>query len=697
MAIRQRTRRRLTTTTAALALAAPLAPLPAFAQDVSLPPVTVTATGNPLETFLYPGQVSVVDREEIEAVMPNSVGEALRTVPGLDFVGGPRRTGQVPVIRGFDGSDVIVRFDGVRQTFNSGHDGRFFIDPFLLREAEVVKGPTSALYGSGGLGGTLDFRTIEAADFVGADDGSAVQAGTGYSTGNGEDRYQAIGASRFGNVAGLAAVSYRDAGNIDLGDGSTLQNNEKLTSGLVKGEYEFAPGHDATLSWQGYRGDATEPNNPQGVGDGGKVDKDLTNDTVRLGYGLAPLTVDWLDLELTAGYARNKVDEKVIDGDGTSPIGTKLRRHVDSYSLRVDNRQDLPLGDFGSVRLTYGAESFYDDQDGSSTASADGERDGVPDAQAVTGAGFLQGEFTFATGIGDFLVVPGIRFDYLHNNADNQDSMDADEFSPKIGVTYMPTDWLSLFGSYAHAFSAPTFDELYADGTHFTIGPIINSFVANPDLKPQTADNFEVGAGLQFEDVLSFGDYFELKGSYYYYDVENYIDLVVDQPEIVDACFAPPPFGIDCDGTTQAENVADAKLHGFEVEAAYDQEYVALQFGYSHVDGEDDDTGDPLGNLQPDTFTALLTLKAPMIDSTFTWRSVFASRLDRAASGQELSSYSVHDAFVSYMPQGMGLLDGLRLDFGVTNIFDEAYEETVPGAYEEGRSFRAGISYTLVF
>jgi hemoglobin/transferrin/lactoferrin receptor protein len=91
-----------------------------------------------------------------------------------------------------------------------------------------------------------------------------------------------------------------------------------------------------------------------------------------------------------------------------------------------------------------------------------------------------------------------------------------------------------------------------------------------------------------------------------------------------------------------------------------------------------------------------LTLKAPPIDSSLSWRSVVAGRLDNAPAGQELSAYTLHDVFVSYQPS-QGLLDGLRLDLGVTNLFDETYERTSPGAYEEGRSFRAGVSYTLKF
>lgn len=685
----------LTVSLLALAAAGLAASSQAGAQE-RLAPVTVTATGNPIESFTFPGQVSIVEREEIEQVMPSTVEEALRLVPGLDFAGGPRRTGQIPAIRGFSGPDVVILFDGVRQNFNSGHDGRFHIDPFLLRRVEVVKGPTSALYGSGGMGGTIEFRTIEAGDILKPGDGSGVRVGGGYATANGEDRYGVIGAARIGSTEGLAALTYRDTGDIDLGDGSTARNNERILSGLVKAGHRFGDGHDVRLSWQRFHNDATEPSNPQGVGSGGLVDKEVRNDTVRLGYGWRPSGSGWLDLGLTAGYARNQVEKEVLDGDGANPIGTRLDREVESYTLRLDNRSRLALGQSSRLTLTYGVEGLYDEQNGYSSSAPSRERDGVPDAEATTLAGFIQGEIDIDTAIGRVLVVPGLRFDHFDNNADGHSSVDASEFSPKLGLSYMPADWLNLFASYAHAFRAPSFDELYADGTHFTIGPIVNSFVANPDLDPQTSDTFEVGAGLMFSDLLTADDFLEIKGSYFYTKAENFIDLVVDQPAIVGECFAPPPFGIDCNGTTRADNVRDATLQGFEIEGVYDQRYVALRLGYAHIDGEDDDTGDALGSLQPDRLTALLTLKAPSIDSAVSWRSVIAGRLDRAAQGQERDAYTLHDVFLTYEPSE-GLLDGLRLDLGVTNIFDEAYERTAPGAYEEGRSFRAGVSYTLLF
>ena len=102
-----------------------------------LDPISVTATRNPISSFEYPGMVSVIGRQEIRTRQPSTPDDILKLVPNVQFYGGPRRTGEVPSIRGFSGPDVIVLLDGARQNFGSAHDGQFFLDPSLLKRVEI--------------------------------------------------------------------------------------------------------------------------------------------------------------------------------------------------------------------------------------------------------------------------------------------------------------------------------------------------------------------------------------------------------------------------------------------------------------------------------------------------------------------------------------------------------------------------------
>ena len=122
---------------------------------VVLRPVSVSATRNPIEAFEYPGMVTVIDPNRPDLRNASTPDDLLNRVPNVEFTGGPRRTGEDPSIRGFSGPDVVIMIDGARQNIDTGHEGRFYLDPSLIGEVEVLRGSASALYGSGGSGGVL--------------------------------------------------------------------------------------------------------------------------------------------------------------------------------------------------------------------------------------------------------------------------------------------------------------------------------------------------------------------------------------------------------------------------------------------------------------------------------------------------------------------------------------------------------------
>ncbi|HAD25644.1 MAG TPA: hypothetical protein DCF61_07910, partial [Alphaproteobacteria bacterium] len=73
------------------------------ALPLSVGPIAVSATRNPMRALEYPGMVTVIDRASITARQASTVDDFLSFVPNVEFTGGPRRTGETPTIRGFDG------------------------------------------------------------------------------------------------------------------------------------------------------------------------------------------------------------------------------------------------------------------------------------------------------------------------------------------------------------------------------------------------------------------------------------------------------------------------------------------------------------------------------------------------------------------------------------------------------------------
>ncbi|WP_169816626.1 TonB-dependent hemoglobin/transferrin/lactoferrin family receptor [Rhodovibrio salinarum] len=670
-------------------------------ETVSLETVSVTATRNPIDSFEYPGMVTIVDRERIQQRQPSTLDDVLKWVPNVEFTGGPRRNGEVPSIRGFSGADVIVTLDGARQNFNSGHDGRFYVDPMLLREVEVLRGPASSLYGSGGLGGVIAMRTVRPDDFLAPGETAGVTVGGGYQSVNNEYRETVTGyAKPTDDVGVLASVSKLDSGSIELGDGSKLTRSDNdIVSGLVKGDWTFADHHRLEASFQRFQNDAQEPNNGQGAGDDNLVDKDITSDTWRLNYAYADPANDLVDLDAIVYYTDTTLEELRLDNNGNGPAGELLEREVATTGFRVDNRSRIRLSNDVGVTFTYGTEGYQDRQD----SAADGApRSSVPEAETTLLGGYAQAEVRIAEPFGvlpgDLLAIPGVRYDRYSSTSDVAADNEDHAVSPRFGLSYLPTDWSLLFANYGTAFRAPTIDELYTSGVHFQMpigSGVTNRFISNPDLDPQRTQTIEFGGGLDFDDVVQSNDRLRVKATHFRTQGEDFIDLQVNQPAPFTDCnpFVPGA----CDGTTQAVNIADAELWGNEIEATYENRRIRLQLGFSTIDGENEATGEPLGILTPPQLTTDAAVKLPEIDSIVGWRMLAADEFDEVSDPAETRpGYAVHDLYFAWAPSE-GVLDGLRVDLGVDNIFDKAYARAYTNAFEPGRNFKGFVRYALTF
>lgn len=699
--------------------------------------ISVTATRNPIESFEYPGMVTVVGPRELRARQPSTADEALRFVPGVEFTGGPRRTGETPRIRGFQGADVIVTIDGARQNFGSTHDGRFFIDPSLLERVEVLRGPASSLYGSGGTGGLIEFRTADAASLLGPGEKAGVTVSGGYQSVNSErtGNFTAYGVPGEG-IDLVGSVTKRDSGAIELGDGNELKNtDDDIVAGLAKAGFAFAGHHRVEGAFIGFRNNAREPNNGQeGIDDGqtavGLVDKRIRTQTFRAAYGYHNPGDDLLDLDLVAWRTDFRADELRLERVDSGPAGELLKRDVDTVGLRLDNRSRAAFSD-SAVTFTYGLEFWRDRQDGADRGSrpdrsgremADPNgtrRDGVPDARARFAGVFAQAEVTvsdpFGAGSGDVLIIPGARYDdYAISSSDRLAGDNEDnELSPRIGLTWLPSDRLMLFTNYAHAFRAPTVNEIYLTGTHFPVfrGRDLvgfNRFEPNPDLEPQRTRTIEFGAGVTFDDVIEARDHLRLKATHFRISGKNFIDLGVRQesprnciPFTSDRRRIPagPPgsFLMGCEGATFSTNVPDAKLRGTEIEASYESSRLLTTFGFSTIDGEDEDTGRKLGALTPNRLTVDVGLKLPGIDSIAGWRMLAAGRFDKVNDPEdERAGYAVHDVYLSWQPS-RGPLGGLRISLGVDNVFDKGYTRVDTNAAEPGRGFKATAGWSITW
>ena len=182
--------------------------------------VIVVSNKVPRSKELIPIQIESVSQREIEFQNYQNTADLLANSGNL-HVQKSQQGGGSPTIRGFEASRVLLIVDGVRMNnliFRSGHlQNAITVDENLLENVDVFYGPTSTLFGSDALGGTVSMNTKKAR-FLNND--------TKFISGNVSTRYGSVNEEKSTyfdlnfageNWASLTSFSYNDFGDLKMG------------------------------------------------------------------------------------------------------------------------------------------------------------------------------------------------------------------------------------------------------------------------------------------------------------------------------------------------------------------------------------------------------------------------------------------------------------------------------------------------
>ena len=131
-------------------------------KEVSLDPVTVTSTLNPINASKTGRNILVIEGKQMQNLPVNSIDELLRYLPGLEVQArGPMGSQSDFVIRGGTFQQVLVIMDGIRINDPlTGHFNSYIpIAPAEIDRIEVLKGSASAVYGTEAVGGVINIVT----------------------------------------------------------------------------------------------------------------------------------------------------------------------------------------------------------------------------------------------------------------------------------------------------------------------------------------------------------------------------------------------------------------------------------------------------------------------------------------------------------------------------------------------------------
>lgn len=192
-------------------------------ESAVLDPVLVTARGYATSQSNTPGGVAVVTEQEITLAPKGSIVNALQGVPGITITGDSPWAQDIS-IRGLSGPSVVILLDGKR--INTATDLNFrlgIINPADVERIEVLKGPVSALYGSGSIGGVVNIITRKPA-FTKENEVHGRLSLSGSSNPEGGNIYGNVSVSG-DNASALIAVARRDYSDVDGGHHTTVPNS----------------------------------------------------------------------------------------------------------------------------------------------------------------------------------------------------------------------------------------------------------------------------------------------------------------------------------------------------------------------------------------------------------------------------------------------------------------------------------------
>jgi hemoglobin/transferrin/lactoferrin receptor protein len=493
---------------------------------IPLASVVVTATRTARPVFITPAAVNVISRPEIRAAQPNTVTDLFRTAPGLDVAGIGVQQAR-PVIRGQRGQRILLMQDAM-QLNNSRRQQEFgeipgVIDIATVERVEVVRGPSSVLYGTDAIGGVVNIISRTPTE-------EGVRGEAGYRYGSAADMHRgAVGVlGRFGALDLQFNAAVREAGEytapagtfggIRLNSDATVFGTgvrDRSFTGRIG--YALTPTHTVFL-----RTDIYEAENA-GYGFVLPAAYDVTQAAVdirypdqsfrklRMGYeaaGLNTLIADRLDF---SSYVQQNERNVLFQLNQSPRPGASIGVTQFNYSDVTATGMRLEAKKLARpwLLLTWGADAFRDVSVSSDSSITRITGFGppqvhvdrvpqVPDATYRSLGAFLQAEMA----AGRTSLVVGSRVQGVGASTTETEGL-TETFASKANrtvvgsasVIHSLSDRVSILGSVGRGFRSPNLIEWFFEGIT-TDGRYYQA--RNTDLEPETS--VSVDAGVRFRN-----------------------------------------------------------------------------------------------------------------------------------------------------------------------------------------------------
>ena len=489
----------------------------------------LVVTAHPLSSEGLAQPTSVLEGEELNRALAGTLGETLINQPGVHSAPFGQAVGR-PVIRGLSGPRVKVmedRIDSLDVSVSSP-DHVTTIEPFLADRIEVLKGPSTLLYGTGAIGGVVDVHTgripHSVPDFIntkvevrGADNADQRTAAGMIQAGAGGFAFHLDGFYRDADeyeIPGFAeSEALRELEEEEHEEGEEEHEEEEEAFGILPGsELEKSGGafglsfigdrgfigasisrYDATYGLPGGHEHAHEEGEEEEEEEEGNPILDLEQTRIDFEAGLAEPFAGAQSMNLRIGF--NDYEHAEIEPSGE--VGTLFENEAVEGRFEIVH---LPVAEIT------GAGGF---QFSNREYAATGEEAYVPPVDTQTWGLFYVGQRSF----GMIDLEGGLRYESVSHDPQFGLTRSFDVGAASLGlISSLESGWtFALLGDYSTR--APTVEELFSDGPHLATG----SFeIGDPELNKERAAN--ISATIQWEN-----DSWLLAASFYYTDFTDFI------------------------------------------------------------------------------------------------------------------------------------------------------------------------------
>lgn len=661
--------------------------LPAGGGFAELDEMVVTPTASPTRAFAAPYSLHVVGSQDIFRKQYRTTPQALSGIPGVSVQETSVGHGS-PYIRGFTSFRNLLLIDGIRlnnSVFRPGPNQYWnTVDPYLIDRLELVKGPSSVLYGSDAIGGTVNVLTKNPY----ADAGKL--AGTGvYRYASAEHSHavrgelSAVGPK--GDLGVLGGGTYREFGDLEIGDGTqdntaySEWHSDFKVEQFVSDKLRIVAAHQIMRQNNVPRTHKTlfaEPFAGTAVGSERRRDLDQERQLAYVqahGFDLDG-PVDRFSASLS-WHRQSEVRDR-IRGNGNQDF---QGFEVNQLGFFANATSTTDIGE-----LTYGVD-YYRDFVSSFSSSNDIQGPVADDATYDLFGAFVQNRFELTR---DLELLVGGRFTYAAVSAGSVDvnnveqSLDENYFNLAGNARFVwfvdePRHW-NIFGGVSQGFRAPNLSDLTRDAD---FGGGVEK--PAPGLDPENYVMFELGTKGQYDDLT-------LQASVFHYLIYDQILRVNTGPGDV----------------FNKINSDEGFLQGFEFGAAWRFVPELTLFGnFAYFDGEvqsiDPGTGDIVDDYPsrlPPT-SGQVGLRYEPFDMPF-WAEAevdIVARADRLsfrdkADDERIPPGGTPGYVVGTIRGGWDISPNASLSVALENLSDADYRVHGSGQNRPGRNFVVSFS-----